>query len=75
MRVEDNKNTSFICFGGEDWWYKNRGHIDMQLMRRFARLGTTLYVNSIVMQKPNLKKQLVVVGASQKNLFGKPKVF
>ncbi len=56
MRVEDNKNMSFICFGGEDWWYKNRGHIDMQLMRRFARLGTTLYINSIVMQKPNLKK-------------------
>lgn len=45
-----------ICFGGEDWWYKNRGHIDMQLMRRFARMGTTLYVNSIVMQKPTLKK-------------------
>lgn len=45
-----------ICFGGEDWWYKNRGHIDMQLMRRFAKMGTTLYVNSIVMQKPTLKK-------------------
>lgn len=45
-----------LCFGGEDWWYKNRGHIDMQLTRRFARLGTALYVNSIVMQKPNFKK-------------------
>ena len=44
----------FICFGGEDWWYHNRGHIDMQLMRRFSRLGTTVYVNSIVMQKANL---------------------
>lgn len=40
-----------ICFGGEDWWYHNRGHIDMQLMRRMAGHGTTLYVNSIVMQK------------------------
>jgi glycosyltransferase involved in cell wall biosynthesis len=47
-----------VCFGGEDWWYHNRGHIDMQLMRRFARLGTTLYVNSIVMQKPSLKKNI-----------------
>ena len=28
----------------------------MQLMRRFARAGTTLYVNSIVMQKPSLRK-------------------
>ncbi len=45
-----------VCFGGEDWWYHNRGHIDMQLMRRFAKMGTTLYVNSIVMQKPNLKR-------------------
>jgi glycosyltransferase involved in cell wall biosynthesis len=26
----------------------------MQLMRRFAKLGTLLYVNSIIMQKPNL---------------------
>lgn len=50
--------TSFdtICFGGEDWWYHNRAHIDMQLMRRFATAGKTLYVNSIVMQKPSLKK-------------------
>lgn len=43
-----------LCFGGEDWWYHNRGHTDMQLMRRFANRGTTLYVNSIVMQKLNL---------------------
>jgi len=48
--------VDIICFGGEDWWYHNRGHIDMQLMRRFARKGTTLYVNSIVMQKPSLKR-------------------
>jgi glycosyltransferase involved in cell wall biosynthesis len=45
---------SVICFGGEDWWYHNRGHIDMQLMRRFSRLVPTVYINSIVMQKPNL---------------------
>lgn len=53
-----NKTDSvdFLCFGGEDWWYHNRGHIDMQLMRRFARTGTVLYVNSIVMQKPNLSR-------------------
>jgi glycosyltransferase involved in cell wall biosynthesis len=47
---------STLCFGGEDWWYKNRAHIDMQLMRRFAAVGTTLYVNSIVMQKPGLSQ-------------------
>jgi glycosyltransferase involved in cell wall biosynthesis len=44
----------FLCFGGEDWWYHNRGHTDMQLMRRFASEGTVLYINSIVMQKLNL---------------------
>jgi len=50
------KRFDMVCFGGEDWWYKNRGHIDMQLMRCFAQAGTTLYVNSIVMQKPMLTK-------------------
>jgi glycosyltransferase involved in cell wall biosynthesis len=46
-----NENISFICFGGEDWWYHNRAHTDMQLMRRFSRIGTTVYVNSIMMRK------------------------
>lgn len=50
------RKIDVLCFGGEDWWYHNRGHIDMQLMRRFARLGTLLYVNSIVMQKPKLSQ-------------------
>jgi glycosyltransferase involved in cell wall biosynthesis len=58
MKTKEIKPISFICFGGEDWWYHNRGHIDMQLMRRFGRLGTALYVNSIVMQKPSLKKSI-----------------
>jgi glycosyltransferase involved in cell wall biosynthesis len=56
MTIQDKESMSFVCFGGEDWWYKNRGHIDMQLMRRFARLGPAVYINSIVMQKPSLKK-------------------
>ena len=46
-----NQDMSFICFGGEDWWYHNRAHTDMQLMRRFSRRGTTVYVNSIMMRK------------------------
>jgi glycosyltransferase involved in cell wall biosynthesis len=48
--------TDIICFGGQDWWYKNRGHVDLQLMRRYAKSHTTLYINSIVMQKPGLGK-------------------
>ena len=47
-----------VCFGGEDWWYHNRGHIDMQLMRRFAKCGPTLYINSLIMQKPSFKKSV-----------------
>ena len=46
--------TSVVCFGGEDWWYHNRGHCDMQMMRQFARHGRVLYVNSIVMRKLNI---------------------
>jgi hypothetical protein len=46
--------VDILCFGGEDWWYHNRGHFDMQMMRRFAKKGTTVYINSIVMQKLNV---------------------
>ena len=49
-----NWPQSVICFGGEDWWYHNRGHCDMQMMRQFGRHGRILYVNSIVMRKPNI---------------------
>jgi glycosyltransferase involved in cell wall biosynthesis len=46
-----NEDITFICFGGEDWWYHNRAHTDMQLMRRFSRTSTTVYVNSIMMRR------------------------
>jgi len=52
----DGTKIDVVCFGGEDWWYHNRGHIDFQLMRRFAKNGKVLYVNSIVMQKPKLSQ-------------------
>lgn len=41
-----------ICFGGEDWWYHNRGHYDMQMMREISRRVPVLYVNSIGMRMP-----------------------
>jgi glycosyltransferase involved in cell wall biosynthesis len=50
------ESLNFLCFGGEDWWYHNRGHIDIQLMRHYAKYGTTVYVNSIVMQKPSISE-------------------
>ena len=47
---------SVVCFGGEDWWYHNRGHCDIQFMRQLGRHGRVLYVNSIVMRKPNFSE-------------------
>lgn len=43
-----------ICFGGEDWWYHNRGHYDMQMMRELSAHVPVLYVNSIGMRVPTL---------------------
>lgn len=51
----ENRHT-FLCFGGLDWWYQHRSHVDFQLTRRFAEKGKTLYVNSIVMQKANFRQ-------------------
>jgi glycosyltransferase involved in cell wall biosynthesis len=42
-----------ICFGGEDWWYHNRGHYDMQMMRQLSSRMPVLYVNSIGMRTPS----------------------
>lgn len=43
-----------ICFGGEDWWYHNRAHYDMQMMRELSRHVPVLYVNSIGMRVPTM---------------------
>jgi len=43
---------SVVCFGDSDWWYHNRGHADMQFMRRFAKRWPTLYVNSLGVRMP-----------------------
>lgn len=41
---------SIICFGGVDWWYHNRGHYDLQMMRELSGVVPVLYVNSIGMR-------------------------
>jgi GT2 family glycosyltransferase/glycosyltransferase involved in cell wall biosynthesis len=66
------KFKGICCFGGEDWWYHNRGHIDMQLMRNYAKSDKVLYINSIVMQKPKLtqgKKFLYKFVRKAKSIF------
>ena len=50
-----------ICFGGEDWWYHNRGHYDMQMMREFSKIMPVLYVCSIGMRTPSVKEGKVFV--------------
>jgi glycosyltransferase involved in cell wall biosynthesis len=42
-----------ICIGGEDWWYHNRGHFDLQVVRRFACRMPVLFVNSLGVRIPN----------------------
>lgn len=44
---------SVLCFGDSDWWYHNRGHADMQFMRRFAARWPLLYVNSLGVKMPS----------------------
>jgi glycosyltransferase involved in cell wall biosynthesis len=54
--TQHNASRTFdgvICFGGEDWWYHNRGHYDMQMMRNFSRTLPVLYINSIGMRTPH----------------------
>lgn len=43
-----------VCFSCGDWWYHNRGHFDMQLMRRFSRRIPVLYVNAMGMRFPSV---------------------
>lgn len=57
MKHDNSKKPSFVCFGGIDWWYHNRAHIDPQLTMHFAKRGTALFINSIVMQKFNLSER------------------
>lgn len=45
-----------ICFGGVDWWYHNRGHYDLQIMRELSRHVPVLYINSIGMKAPRMSE-------------------
>ncbi len=45
-----------ICFGGGDWWYHNRGHYDLQMMRELGGRVPVLYVNSIGIRVPSLSE-------------------
>lgn len=51
-----------VCFGGVDWWYHNRGHYDLQMMREFSEKIPVLYVNSIGMRIPKMGEGTVLLG-------------
>jgi len=58
-RTDDVSGSSFdgiVCFGGEDWWYHNRGHFDIQMMRELSHDAPVLYINSIGMRFPRLRE-------------------
>lgn len=57
-----------ICFGGEDWWFHNRGHYDMQMMRRLAQRTPVLYINSIGMRTPKLREGSMFVTRIKRKL-------
>lgn len=55
----DGRSHAFgglICIGGEDWWYHNRGHFDFQIMRRLARHWPVLFVNSLGVRMPSVRR-------------------
>ncbi|MDD5458155.1 MAG: glycosyltransferase [Phycisphaerae bacterium] len=43
---------SVVCFAGQDWWYHNRAHSDVQIMRNLSEHIKVLFVNSIGMRMP-----------------------
>lgn len=54
--VNGKSYDSVICFGGLDWWYHNRGHYDLQIMREISRTIPVLYINSIGMKAPQVSE-------------------
>ncbi|NLG42130.1 MAG: glycosyltransferase family 1 protein [Phycisphaerae bacterium] len=57
-----------VCFALGDWWYHNRGHFDMQLMKRFAQRVPVLYVNAMGMRVPSMRERSVFVTRVRRKL-------
>ncbi|MCC6795757.1 MAG: archaeosortase/exosortase family protein [Candidatus Hydrogenedentes bacterium] len=61
-RPRKGKVDGIVCFGGVDWWYHNRGHYDVQMMRELSRDMPVVYVNSIGMRTPRVGEGRVFIG-------------
>lgn len=68
MNQVSRQADGIICFGGVDWWYHNRGHYDLQMMRELSRRVPVLYVNSIGMRFPQLGEGSVFLRRIQRKL-------
>src|SRR5262247_1330059 len=49
-------HDGILCFGGEDWWYHNRAHFDLQIMRYMAPRIPVLYINSVGFRMPSINE-------------------
>ena len=52
----EQRKPPIICFAGCDWWYHNRGLFCPQVMTRLAKHYKVLFINSLGMRIPSLKK-------------------
>ena len=68
MTAEADEFDGIICFGGLDWWYHNRGHYDLQMMRELSALMPVLYVNSMGMRMPKLTEGSMFVTRIRRKL-------
>jgi len=55
-RRAGQKEAPVICFAGCDWWYHNHGLFCPQIMKRLAKHSKVLFVNSLGMRIPSLRK-------------------
>jgi len=44
-----------LCFGGVDWWYHNRAHSEIQIVRQLSNRIPVVFVNSLGMRMPRPK--------------------
>ena len=66
--LNERQCDGVICIGGEDWWYHNRGHYDMQMMRELSRDVPVLYVNSIGMRVPAVSEGRMFISRVRRKL-------
>jgi len=64
-----------VCFASVDFWYFNRAHSEVQLMRRIARDRPVLFVNSIGMRMPTPGKTAQPLARIARKLKSTAKVF